>query len=487
MKENVKKHLAVSLQFKLAAMVFGIMIVSASVSLTVMILIFGPIMRNNAQTQIEAVGSSIRALSGDISIEDAKHLDDDDDDGDKKKDKDKDKDKEKDAAKESASQKENEYTADEIVMLTTNNAFNVTKLNENSSEYNRYKTDIDEADGELISVTSNGLFPSITAYMRVKDTYYRFDSFTSSGTYWVVSIVILISFLAAILMGTVLTGILSRLMLKPLDDLSVATAEITRGNFKVQVPVPNSKEYAPLIKSFNKMAKELAGIETLRGDFISNVSHEFKTPLASIQGFAKLLQDKSLGEEERAEYTEIIIEETSRLTKLAANILNLTRVENQQTVGKKKRFSLDEQIRKIVLMLEHSWSKKNIDMRIELDDIYYVGNEELMAQIWQNIINNAIKFTPEEGVISVTLTRGEKNIVCKIYNDGPQIPPQVKAHIFDKFYQGDKSRATEGNGLGLALVKRVVDLCKGRVFAENVKEGGVCFTVELPYVIEDMM
>ncbi len=443
-----KKALGVSLQFKLAAMVFGIMMVSACVSITVMILIFGPIMRNNAQMQIEAVSASIEKL---------------------------------------ASNKELEYTSDEIVAMTTNNAFNVSKIAEDSTDYNKYKLDVDDAKGKKISVTTNGLFPSITAYMKVKDDYFRFDSFTSSGTYWVVSIVILISFMAAIIMGTVLTGFLSRIMLKPLDDLSAATAQIAKGNFKVSVPVPSSKEYAPLIKSFNKMAKELAGIETLRGDFISNVSHEFKTPLASIQGFAKLLQDKSLSEEERSEYTEIIIEETSRLTKLAANILSLTRVENQQTVGKRTRFSLDEQIRKIVLMLEHSWSKKDIDMRIELDDIYYVGNEELMAQIWQNIINNAIKFTPQGGIISVTLTRGQNNIICKIFDNGPQISPQVKAHIFDKFYQGDKSRATEGNGLGLALVKRVVDLCSGRVYADNVTDGGVCFTVELPYVIEDMM
>ncbi|MBO6141493.1 MAG: HAMP domain-containing histidine kinase [Ruminococcus sp.] len=468
-----KKHLAMSLQFKLAAMVFGIMVLSACVSITVMILIFGPVMRSNAQTQFDAVSASIRTLSGENVVE----TDDDSEKDDDKKDK----------AKQEASQKSNDYTAEEIVMLTTNNAFNVTKLDENTKDYNKYKLDIDEADGKIVKVTSNGIFPSITAYMKVKDSYYRFDSFTSSGTYWMVSIVILISFMAAIILGTVLTGFLSRIMLKPLDDLAAATAQITRGNFNVKIPVPNSKEYAPLIKSFNKMAKELAGIETLRGDFISNVSHEFKTPLASIQGFAKLLQDKSLGEEERAEYTEIIIEETTRLTKLAANILNLTRVENQQTVGKKTRFSLDEQIRKIVLMLEHSWSKKNIDMQVTLDDIYYVGNEELMAQIWQNIINNAIKFTPEGGIISVSLIRGEKSIICKIYDNGPQISPQVKAHIFDKFYQGDKSRATEGNGLGLALVKRVVDLCSGRVYADNVTEGGVCFTVELPYVIEDMM
>lgn len=478
MKNKERKRLAVSLQFKLAAMVFGIMIVSACVSITVLILIFGPIMKSNAQTQIEAVSSSINTLASDstndytgdeivaIVTKDKSFTKDD---------------------VTSVTVKNKEYSADQIVSLTTNSSFNVTKITEKSKDYNQYKIDIDKADGKIVSVSSNGLFPSITAYLKVKNSYYRFDSFTSSGTYWVVSMVILISFLAAIIMGTVLTALLSRIMLKPLDDLSAATAEITRGNFNIKVPVPNSKEYAPLIKSFNKMAKELAGIETLRGDFISNVSHEFKTPLASIQGFAKLLQDKSLSEEERAEYTDIIIEETSRLTKLAANILNLTRVENQQTIGKKSRFSLDEQIRKIVLMLEHSWSKKDIDMRIELDDIYYVGNEELMAQIWQNIINNAIKFTPEGGIISVKLIRGERNIICKIFDNGPQIPPQVKAHIFDKFYQGDKSRATEGNGLGLALVKRVVDLCSGRVYADNVSEGGVCFTVELPYVIEDMM
>lgn len=442
-----KKHLALSLQFKLAAMVFGVMLVSACISITVMIIIFGPIMKNNAQAQIESVSQSIEKLERD----------------------------------------KNDYTADEIIAMTTNNSFSVTKLSETDEDYNSFKQDIDKEKGRIIRIDRNGLFPSINAYLRVKDSYYRFDSFTSSGTYWIVSIVILISFLAAIGLGTVLTGFLSRLMLKPLDDLSVATAEITRGNFNVQVPVPSSREYAPLIKSFNKMAKELAGIETLRGDFISNVSHEFKTPLASIQGFAKLLQDKNLSEEERAEYTDVIIEETSRLTKLASNILNITRVENQQTIGKKTRFSLDEQIRKIILVLEHSWSKKNIDMQIELDDIYYVGNEELMAQIWQNIINNAIKFTPEGGIIKVELTRGAKFITCKISDNGPQIPPQIKAHIFDKFYQGDKSRATEGNGLGLALVKRVVDLCSGRVYAENIKEGGVCFVVELPYIIEDMM
>ena len=236
------------------------------------------------------------------------------------------------------------------------------------------------------------------------------------------------------------------------------------------------------------MAEELAGTETLRDEFLSNVSHEFKTPLASIQGFAKLLQSDDITEQEREEYTQIIIDETSRLSKLSSNILRLTKLENQKTVGKKTRFSLDEQIRKILLVLEPEWSKKKIDLDIDLEDIMYVGSEELMAQIWQNIINNAIKFTPEGGKISVKLFRNEKNISAEIWDNGPSIAPDVKAKIFDKFYQGDRSRATEGNGLGLALVKRIIELSEGSIEVENdMKKGGVCFRISLPYLIEDMM
>ena len=220
----------------------------------------------------------------------------------------------------------------------------------------------------------------------------------------------------------------------------------------------------------------------------ANVSHEFKTPLASIHGFAKLLQSDDITEQEREEYTQIIIDETSRLSKLSSNILRLTKLENQKTVGKKTRFSLDEQIRKILLVLEPEWSKKKIDLDIDLEDIMYVGSEELMAQIWQNIINNAIKFTPEGGKISVKLFRNEKNISAEIWDNGPSIAPDVKAKIFDKFYQGDRSRATEGNGLGLALVKRIIELSEGSIEVENdMKKGGVCFRISLPYLIEDMM
>jgi signal transduction histidine kinase len=234
------------------------------------------------------------------------------------------------------------------------------------------------------------------------------------------------------------------------------------------------------------MAIELSGIETLRGDFISNVSHEFKTPLASIQGFAKLLQDETISDDERREYTQIIINETGRLSKLTSDILRLSKLENQSTIVNRTRFSIDEQIRKILVVLEPEWTKKDIELNLALDDVFYYGNEELMAQIWQNVINNAIKFTPEKGQISIRLFRTEKNITARISDDGPSIPPEVAEHIFDKFYQGDNSRKTEGNGLGLALVKRIVDLCGGKIYVENLYEGGVCFVIELPFALTDM-
>ena len=337
-------------------------------------------------------------------------------------------------------------------------------------------------------MSSEGVVPNATIISQVYDKFVIIDSFSSDSVYWVVNLVVIIAFMVCIVIGTIITAFMSRSIIQPIRDLSAAAAEIAKGNFKVRVREPSDPEYSILAQNFNKMAEELAGTETLRGDFISNVSHEFKTPLASIQGFAKLLQSDDITEQEREEYTQIIIDETSRLSKLSSNILRLTKLENQKTVGKKTRFSLDEQIRKILLVLEPEWSKKKIDLDIDLEDIMYVGSEELMAQIWQNIINNAIKFTPEGGKISVKLFRNEKNISAEIWDNGPSIAPDVKAKIFDKFYQGDRSRATEGNGLGLALVKRIIELSEGSIEVENdMKKGGVCFRISLPYLIEDMM
>ena len=428
-----------SLQFKLALMFFVVMLVSASISISALLLIFSPIMEDNAEQQLRSVTSSMDEL-----------------------------------------EKLNKYTADEIVNLCTNSSFSVNKIDSGDPAF------IQEIEEKGTVIESPGILPNVTAYTSVNGEIIEINSFAKENIYWVVNFIVIIAFIVCIVLGTVITAFISRTILQPIRDLNKATTEVARGNFSVRVRESMDAEYGTLTRNFNRMAEELSGIETLRGDFISSVSHEFKTPLASIRGFAKLLQDESISDSERREYTQIIIDETVRLSKLASNILNLSKLENQTTIGSKTRFSLDEQIRKIILMLEPEWSKKNISLDIALDDIYYYGNEDLMGQIWQNIINNAIKFTPVDGKIKVQLYQTESNITVRISDNGIGIPHDAKEKIFEKFYQGDHSRKTEGNGLGLALVKRIIDLCNGNIYVENLYEGGVCFVVELPFVVEDM-
>lgn len=441
-KEGKPRKSRTSLQFKLALMFFMVMFISACISVSVLLLVFSPIMKENAERQMINFASSMKTLENDG------------------------------------------YGYEDIITIVNTNSYSITDLQENSKEVQEHKKDFSERG---YYVTTEGIIPKASMVIYTNNKYIMVDSFSSENWYWVVNFVIIVAFIVCIIIGTIITGFVGRTILQPIHDLSKATSEVARGNFSVRVREPSDNEYGTLARNFNKMAQELSGIETLRGDFISNVSHEFKTPLASVQGFAKLLQDENLSDEDRREYTQIIIDETTRLSKLSSNILNLTKLENQTTIGKKKRFSIDEQIRKIILMLEPEWSKKDINLDIDLEDILYVGNEELMGQIWQNVINNAIKFTPVGGEIKVKLFRSETGIVAKISDNGPSIPPDKKDKIFEKFYQGDHSRATEGNGLGLALVKRIVDLSHGKVSVENLFEGGVCFNIELPYQTEDMM
>ncbi|MBQ8120958.1 MAG: HAMP domain-containing histidine kinase [Ruminococcus sp.] len=435
-----------TLQFKLSFMFFMVMLISATVSISLLLIIFAPIMRSNASEQLAEMAVSINSLNE--MFKDNK-----------------------------------DYTPERIVSLVTNSSFTATHV---KSTNKRVSEGFEDIQRKGYYITSSGIIPKATMVIKVQDQYYIVESFSNDSLYWIVNFVIILSFIGCIVIGTIITAFVGRTILKPLHEISRATSEVARGNFKVRVRVPDDIEYGMLANNFNKMAVQLSEIETLRGDFISSVSHEFKTPLASIQGFAKLLQDENISEEDRKEYTQVIIDETSRLTKLSTNILKLTKLENQKTIGKKSKFLLDEQIRKIIVMLEPEWSRKNIELDVDLEEITYIGNEELMAQIWQNIINNAIKFTGEGGNIGVKLYRSEQCIVVKISDDGPCIPDEKRTKIFEKFYQGDHSRSTDGNGLGLALVQRVVELCNGSVWVENTAPTGVCFTVQLPYIIEDM-
>ena len=282
--------------------------------------------------------------------------------------------------------------------------------------------------------------------------------------------------------GTALSVVFGNYYLRPIKRLSAATKEIRKGNFKVQVEQTNlsESEMGQLIENFNEMVRELDGIELFRNDFINNFSHEFKTPIVSIRGFAKELEQDGLDPERRREYAHIIAEEADRLSKLAINVLELSRLENQQIVTDKTHFFLDEQIRQSLLLLEPEWSKKEIEIVPELEELKFFGNEELLMHIWNNLIGNAIKFTPDHGTVTVRLSVTDYSAVVSISDTGIGMSEEVASHIFEKFYQGDPSHHKHGYGIGLTMALRAATLSGGSISVLSAPDSGSTFTVTLP-------
>lgn len=290
-----------------------------------------------------------------------------------------------------------------------------------------------------------------------------------------------IALLVSSIIGTSLSAVVSEKILKPLHQLINATKVIAKGDFSVRVPeINNDSEIAVLLKNFNQMAEELGSIEMFRNDFINNFSHEFKTPIVSIRGFARQLQNDNLSEEKRKEYTDIIISESERLTNMSSNVLLLTKFENQQFITNQTEYDLDEQIRNCIILLEKQWSRKNIEMNLSLNKVKIFSNEEMLSHLWINLIDNAIKYTGENGKISIILYETLDEIFFRITDSGNGMDEYTVKHIFDKFYQADKSRAAHGNGLGLSIVKRIVELCRGDISVESSIGVGTTFFVTLP-------
>lgn len=274
---------------------------------------------------------------------------------------------------------------------------------------------------------------------------------------------------------------MGRSKLKPMNDLAHAMHAVSQGDFSVRVDgedVPG--DMGELVCSFNDMASELGGLELFRKDFINNFSHEFKTPIVSIRGFAKQLERDDLTDEQRREYLDIIVSESDRLANMASNVLLLSKLENQTIVTDKTLYRLDEQLRRCILLLEKQWTEKALEPDIDLDEVEYRGNEEMVSHIWVNLLGNAIKFSPQGAPLSVRLRRdGGWAEVC-VRDAGEGMDEATRRRIFEKFYQSDTAHATEGNGLGLALVKRIVDLCGGTIDVDSAPGRGSAFTVRLP-------
>ena len=284
-----------------------------------------------------------------------------------------------------------------------------------------------------------------------------------------------------VLLGTLISVAIAHHAVTPVTDLSKAMERVAEGDYTVKLATRYPiGELSDLSRNFNRMVQELNSTEILHSDFISNVSHEFKTPLASISGYATLLQDDSLSDEERNEYIEIIIKSAKDLSSMTGNILNLSRLETQTIISEKEYFSVDEQIRQIILRAEPAWSAKKLTIEPELDSITWYGNQELTAHIWSNLLDNAVKFTPSGGEIDITARLEPDWLTVTFRDTGIGMSSEVQAHIFDKFYQGDTSHAAEGNGLGLALVLRILQMTGGSISVESALGKGSAFTVRLP-------
>lgn len=287
--------------------------------------------------------------------------------------------------------------------------------------------------------------------------------------------------LTSIIVGTGLTIFVAKILLKPIVAFSHAMTKVAKGNFAVSVQYDGRiLELQEMTANFNRMVHELGSIETLRNDFVVSVSHEFKTPLAAIEGYATILQDPNISAEEQQEYTQMIMDSTKQLSSLTSNILKLSKLDNQEIVTAYTHYRLDEQIRQSVLFFEQKWAQKKLNLNIDLDTLYFYGNEDLMIQVWINLIDNAIKFTPKNGELFLTLKEEAGEVKFTIMDTGIGVNEEIKNRIFDKFYQGDSSGSTSGNGLGLSLVKRILDLCKGTIHFDSQLGDGSTFTVTLP-------
>ena len=269
---------------------------------------------------------------------------------------------------------------------------------------------------------------------------------------------------------------------RPVKIITEATEQIMQGDFSVRVrPMHGAgmEGFNQIGMAINAMAAELAGTETLRTDFIANVSHELKTPLAVMGNYATMLQRPGITEEEKNEYAKAISEAARKLAQLITNILKLNKLENQQIFPQPQEFDLGEQLCECLLVFEDAWEAKNLEIETDIeDDVRIKSDPELLSLVWNNLISNAVKFTPNGGTIGLSLKTEDSSVVVQVRDTGCGMKPEVGQHIFEKFYQGDTSHATQGNGLGLALVKRVVDILSGEIGVQSVYGQGSTFTVK---------
>ena len=287
-----------------------------------------------------------------------------------------------------------------------------------------------------------------------------------------------ISTLIPIVLGTVIIFLATITVVKPIKLISEASKKVASGDFSIQLPVKGNTEVSELTRNFNLMVKELSANEYLHKEFVSNVSHEFKTPITSLKGYAKLLKSDDLTDDKRQEYADIIISESERLSNLSSKLLKLSEVENETIRNKKEHFSLDEQIRDAILLLQNEWEKKNLELDVDMEEVTINGCKELMILVWINLISNAIKYSRQGDLLKITL-RQTDNIMIEIRDSGIGMTKEDAGKIFQRFYKADKSRNSTGTGLGLSIVKKIIEIHNGMIYVDSELGKGSKFVVEL--------
>lgn len=284
-------------------------------------------------------------------------------------------------------------------------------------------------------------------------------------------------------MSLAVTALAGKILLKPVNRLVTQMNRLASGDFKARLtfgkPICDHPTFVEISNSFNEMASELESTEMLRADFINNFSHEFKTPIVSVAGFTKLVRRGNLTPQQKEEYLAIIEEEALRLAHMATSVLDLTKIENQTILTNVTEFNLSEQIRSAILLLEEKWTKKNLELNLQMGECRICANEELLKQVWINLLDNAIKFSEEYGSVDVLVEEQTDTVEVSVSNCGKPIPPERMSRIFQKFYQADESHCAQGNGIGLAIVKKAVELHGGTVEVRS-DHNLTTFTVTLP-------
>ena len=331
---------------------------------------------------------------------------------------------------------------------------------------------------KIISVLDDVAKTPVT-YVQLEEGVVKISSLYERSLFVVAFFRVISASLTYLAVFVLMTTFASFRLSKPVQVLTRAHEKVQEGDFTVRLPDNQPGEMGELMRSFNDMTEALGSTAYLQKDFISSISHEFKTPIASIRGFARLLQMPGITEEQKAEYISMIAQESDRLSRLSETLLRLSALEQQTALASHATFSLDEQLRQVILRLEPTWSQKDIGWQLELNEVSITSDQELLNQVWVNIIQNAIKFSPEGSDIEVRVFR-EGNAIVEIQDHGCGMTEEAQARIFDKFYQADKSRKQEGVGLGLSLVRRIVDMLGGSITVQSAVDEGSTFRVELP-------